>query len=214
MKSLRHLLVVLIILLVPSVFYLVVRTGKNNFIPLPVMGPREAPATAGGDTVYHTIGDYELISHLRQPVSQTNFEGKILVTDFFFVTCQTICPKMTMQMKRVQEKFKNDSSVVLLSVTVNPAQDSVPVLAGYAAEYGAVSGKWTFATGDKKVIYDLARHGYFLAAMPGDGGPGDFIHSEKLVLTDKQKRIRGYYDGTDPFDVNKLMEDIALLKRE
>jgi protein SCO1 len=93
MKSLRHLLVVLIILLVPSVFYLVVRTGKNNFIPLPVMGPREAPATAGGDTVYHTIGDYELISHLGQPVSQANFEGKILVTDFFFVTARPFVRK-------------------------------------------------------------------------------------------------------------------------
>ena len=214
MKSLRRVLAVLVILLVPSIFFLVLQTGKNQYNTLPILGPREAPETAGGDTIYHTLPDFSLISHRGDSVSLASFEGKILVTDFFFATCQTICPKMNMQMKRVQEKFKDRQDLALLSITVNPAQDSVAVLSRYANDYGADPKMWTFATGDKKVIYDLARHGYFLTAMPGDGGPGDFIHSEKLVLIDKERRIRGYYDGTDYLDVDKLVEDIVMLQYE
>jgi protein SCO1/2 len=214
MKSVRQLLVVLVILTVPSIFFLVLKTGKNNFSSLEIFGPREAPTAADGDTIYHTISDFSLTSQQGTPVTAADFNGKILVTDFFFATCQTICPKMTMQMRRVQEKFKSMPDVALLSITVNPENDSVPVLAAFAKEYQAIPGKWTFATGDKKIIYDLARHSYFLTAMPGDGGPGDFIHSEKLVLVDKERRIRGYYDGTDYLDVDKLIEDIVVLQHE
>jgi len=214
LKSGRQLLVVLIILIVPSIFYLFIRTGKNQYTTLEIFGPREAPAQAGGDTVYHTIGDFELVSQNGTPVVAEQFDGKILITDFFFATCTTICPKMNMQMKRMQEKFKSDSLVALLSITVNPEHDSVPVLAAYAESYGAEYPKWTIATGNKKVIYDLARNGYFLTAMPGNGGPDDFIHSEKIVLIDKEKRIRGYYDGTDYLDVDRLAEDIQMLEFE
>ncbi|HEX5001241.1 MAG TPA: SCO family protein [Bacteroidia bacterium] len=214
LKSGHQLLVVLIILIVPSIFYLLIRTGKNQYTTLEIFGPREAPAQVGGDTIYHTIGDFELVSHTGTPVVPAQFDGKILVTNFFFATCTTICPKMNMQMKRLQEKFKSDSLVALLSITVNPEHDSVPVLAAYAESYGAKYPQWTFATGDKKVIYDLARNGYFLTAMPGNGGPDDFIHSEKIVLIDKEKRIRGYYDGTDYLDVDRLAEDIQMLEFE
>jgi protein SCO1/2 len=121
---------------------------------------------------------------------------------------------MSMQMKRVQESLLSDSSVVLVSMTVNPEKDTVEALAAYAKEYGTVKGKWHLLTGKKTIIYDLARNDFFLAAMPGNGGPDDFIHSERLVLTDPDRRIRGYYDGTDFEDVNRLLDEIKVLQWE
>jgi protein SCO1/2 len=121
---------------------------------------------------------------------------------------------MTMQMKRVQEKFKADPDIALWSFTVDPQKDTVEAMKAYAQKHEAITGKWQFLTGDKKVIYDLARYGFFLTALEGDGGPDDFIHSEKLVLLDKDRRIRGYYDGTDYEDINKLMDEILVLKWE
>ncbi len=207
-------LILLGILLVPSLAYLIVSRGKNNYQRLEIFGPKEPSATNAGDTTYHTIAPFELTAHNNSVFSDKDLEGKIYVADFFFATCQTICPKMSMQMKRVQEAYKEDPDVILISHTVDPDRDTVNALASYAAEYGAISGKWFFLTGEKKEIYDLARHSYFLAAMPGDGGPDDFIHSEKLVLVDKHKRIRGFYNGTDYEDVNLLIDEIKVLKWE
>ena len=121
---------------------------------------------------------------------------------------------MSMQMKRVQEAYKDDPEIVLISHTVNPERDTVAALAAYAKEYGAIPGKWFFLTGDKTQIYDLARKSYFITAMEGDGGPDDFIHSEKIVLIDKDKRICGYYDGTDYESINLLIDEILVLKWE
>ena len=117
-------------------------------------------------------------------------------------------------MKRVQEAYKDDPEISLVSFTVNPEKDTVEALAAYAVEYGAVPGKWFFLTGDKKQIYDLARNSFFITAMKGDGGPDDFVHSEKIVLIDKEKRIRGFYDGTDYESVNLLIDEIKVLKWE
>lgn len=207
-------LILLGILLVPSLAYLIVSRGKNNYQRLEIFGPKEPSSTNPGDTSYHTIAPFELTAHDKSVFSDKDLEGKIYVADFFFATCQTICPKMSMQMKRVQEAYKEDPDVILISHTVDPDRDTVNALAAYAAEYGAINGKWFFLTGEKKEIYDLARHSYFLAAMPGDGGPDDFIHSEKLVLVDKHKRIRGFYNGTDYEDVNLLIDEIKVLKWE
>ncbi len=125
---------------------------------------------------------------------------------------------MSMQMKRIQEAYKDDSEITLVSYTINPEKDTVQVLADYAKEYGAIPGKWFLLTGDKKQIYDLARQSYFVAAVPVDpkisGGPDDFIHSEQLILVDKEKHIRGFYDGTDYEDVNLLIDEIKVLKWE
>jgi protein SCO1 len=202
------------ILLIPSAAYLLISKGKNNYQRLEIYGPKEPVTGQPGDTVYHTIAPFELVAHDSTVFSDKNLKNKIVVADFFFATCQTICPKMSMQMKRVQEAFRDDPEIVLISHTVNPEKDTVAALSAYASEYGALSGKWYFLTGDKKQLYDLARNSYFLAALPGDGGPDDFIHSEKLVLVDKNKRIRGYYDGTDYEDVNLLIDEIKVLKLE
>lgn len=214
-KRVNQVLILLGILLVPSIFYLVISSGENNYEKLTIFGPREPVAGSPGDTLYHTIPEFTLTSHTGKEFnSAAALKDKIFVAEFFFATCPTICPKMTMQMKRLQEKFKDDSEIALVSLTVDPKRDTVAALATYASQYGVNDTKWNLLTGDKKTIYDLARHGFFLAAMDGDGGEHDFIHSEKLVLIDKDKRIRGYYDGTDYENVNELMDEILVLKWE
>jgi len=115
---------------------------------------------------------------------------------------------------RVQNAFKDEADVVIISHTVDPENDTPPVLAKYAEKHKAIVGKWFFVTGDKKQLYDLARNSYYITAMPGDGTGDDFIHSEKMVLIDKDKRIRGFYDGTDYFEITRLIEEIKVLQYE
>ena len=137
-----------------------------------------------------------------------------IVADFFFTTCATICPKMTTQMERVQEAYKTDDRIVLLSHSVTPEMDSIPVLADYAALHNADPARWHFLTGDRKQIYSLARRSYFACQDEGDGGPDDFVHTENFVLVDPQRRIRGFYDGTNAGEVDQLISDIGKLLAE
>ncbi len=162
----------------------------------------------------HRIGDFELVNQDGKTVTNKDFDEFYYVTDFFFTTCPTICPSMSAQMQRVQKKYKDDEDFKILSHTVQPEVDSVPVLKEYANLYEADPKKWIFVTGDKKIIYDLARKSYFAAVTEGDGGPGDFIHTENFVLVDKEKRIRGFYDGTSEESVDQLLVDIEILSQE
>jgi protein SCO1/2 len=163
---------------------------------------------------YHTIKDFELYNQNGDTITEDFYNDKIYVADFFFTTCQTICPIMTDHMLEIQDKLKDDEEVLLLSHTVIPAYDSVPVLRKYADEKGVMDKTWNLVTGDKKEIYDLARKSYLAAKSDGDGGTFDMIHTENFVLVDKQKRIRGFYDGTDPTAIEELMQDIMILKQE
>lgn len=217
MKRFKPLIIVFGILFIPSIFFLVLKTGKNSYKRLEIFGPKEPAATITNgvpDTVYHNISSFSFTDQHGRTVSNETFKDKIYVADFFFAACKTICPQMSNQLVRVQEAFKNDSSVLILSYTVNPENDSVSALYDYSIQYKALKDKWFFATGDKKEIYDLARNSYFITAMEGNGGPDDFIHSEQFALIDKKGRIRGYYDGTDHFEVNRLIDEIAVLKLE
>jgi len=162
----------------------------------------------------HRIADFELINQDGKIVTQKDFEGVIYVADFFFTTCPSICPKMSTQMQRVVEEFKDNDQIMLLSHTVYPEIDSVPVLAEYAKKYNADSKKWMLVTGDKKHIYELARKSYFAITTEGSGDEDDFIHTENFILIDKKKRIRGFYDGTSPEDVDRLIEEIKILQGE
>lgn len=179
---------------------------------LPVIGPKTV--SANGDTVYHTIKDFSLLNQYKEIVTQQNTQNKIYVANFFFATCQSICPAMSNQLGRVQQAEKNDADFLILSHTVNPMHDTAEVLFEYAGKYGAIKNKWHFLTGDKKAIYNLAKEDYLVNALEDDGTPEGFIHSEALLLIDKQKRIRGIYDGTDSLQVNKLISDISILKTE
>jgi len=179
---------------------------------LPVIGGKTVSAT--GNTVYHTIKDFSLLNQYKEIVTQQNTQNKIYVANFFFATCQSICPAMSNQLGRVQQAEKDNADFLILSHTVNPMHDTAEVLFEYAGKYGAIKNKWHFLTGDKKAIYSLAKEDYLVNALEDDGTPEGFIHSEALLLIDKQKRIRGIYDGTDSLQVNKLISDISILKTE
>jgi protein SCO1/2 len=210
----KKLLILLFLLSFPSVLYVILSTGKINFIRLPYIGEREL-APNGKDTIYHSIPAFKLINQDGEIITEKDFEGKIYVADYFFTTCKSICPKMTTELLRVQEKFEYTNGLVkILSHTVDPEHDSVPVLKAYSKMVHADTKMWDFVTGDKKQLYDLARKGYLVNAMQGDGGKDDFIHSELFVLVDKEKHIRGIYDGTNIKSVNDLLDDIKVLIAE
>lgn len=162
---------------------------------------------------YHRIADFLLINQEGDTVTQDTFKDRIYVADFFFTTCATICPIMTEHMGQIQDKIKDDPSVLLLSHSVTPEIDTVAQLKRYADKKGVIPGKWHLVTGDKKQIYDLARKSY-LVAKDQPYSPYDLLHTENFVLIDPQRRIRGFYDGTDPEAIETLMRDIAILKKE
>ncbi|HRG02516.1 MAG TPA: SCO family protein [Bacteroidia bacterium] len=181
---------------------------------LPVIGEKKLAGEDGKDTLYHTIQPFAFVNQYHDTVSEKTIDNKIFVADFFFATCQSICPKMSSQLVHVQNAFKNDHNVLILSHTVNPSNDTVEVLNGYAQTYGAIKNKWHLLTGNKKAIYDMARFSYLVNALEDDGSAEGFLHSELFILVDAQKRIRGMYDGTDSVAVVKLISDIKLLKQE
>ncbi len=185
---------------------------------LPVYQPAQVSKELVDSTIqhikkYHTISNFKLINQNGDTITQNNYKGKIYVADFFFTTCQTICPKMTNNMAKIQEAIKNDPEVMLLSHTVTPIIDSVPQLKKYALQKGVIDSKWNLVTGDKKQIYDLARKSY-LVAKDVPYSPNDLVHTENFVLVDKKKRIRGFYDGTNLEEIKKLLHDLKVLKEE
>lgn len=188
-------------------------TKTENKLVLQVLGPKKLGGT-GTDTIYHTVGGFKLVNQNKDTLTEKVTDNKIYVADFFFATCQSICPQMSTQLNRVQNEFKSDNDFLILSHTVNPSHDTAEVLYAYAGKYQALPNKWHFLTGSKKTIYDLARYDYLVNALEDDGTPEGFLHSELFLLIDKQKRIRGMYDGTDSIQVNKLIADIKLLKTE
>lgn len=196
---------------------------KKNKRILPVYAPVDVndslvDSELQSKGIGHTIGNFELVDQNGNVFTQKNTSGKIYVTDFFFVNCGSICPKMTSQLQRVQNHYKDNNKVLILSHTVLPEVDTVEALRAYADQYGAIDGKWYFLTGNKKVIYNLARKNYFVVkeanGAVGDGGSSDFIHTENLVLIDSKKRIRGYYDGTSTSDVDRLIQEMQYLLDE
>ena len=199
------------LLLAAFIFLASCTQEKQKALLLPVLGEKK---TIGTDTVYHRVGPFQLINQYGDTITEANCKGNIYVANFFFATCQSICPEMSTQLKDVQAAFATDDSVLILSHSVNPLHDTVDVLLAYGKVYGALKNKWHFLTGDKKQIYDLAKASYLVNAVEDDGSPEGFLHSELLLLIDTQGRIRGMYDGTYAPDVKQLILDIQLLKKE
>lgn len=187
---------------------------ETKKLVLPVFGEKKLAGVEAKDTIYHTVQPFQFINQYGDTVSDKTVGNKIYIADFFFATCQSICPQMSSQLVHVQKAFEKDSDVLILSHTVNPMNDTVEVLKGYADSYGAKRNKWHFLTGEKKDIYDMARYSYLVNAFEDDGTPEGFLHSELFLLIDKQKRVRGMYDGTDSVAVVKLISDIKLLEQE
>lgn len=161
---------------------------------------------------YHTIADFSLTNQNGETITQEFYRDKIYVADFFFTTCPTICPIMTENMVYLQSQIANDNDVLLLSHSVTPDIDSVAQLKKYALEKGVLDKKWNLVTGEKKHIYELARKSYLAVKDDGDGGPFDMIHTENFILIDKERRIRGTYDGTNKEEMAKLLQDLKVLK--
>lgn len=162
----------------------------------------------------HKVSDFSLINQDGDTITQKDYAGKIYVVDFFFTRCPSICPIMTTNMGKLQQEFIKEDDVKFLSMSVTPELDSVSILKKYADKNGALVNKWNITTGDKTHIYNLARKSYFAAVDEGDGGLQDFIHTPNFVLVDKDRRIRGVYDGTNDLDVERAAQDIKRLQHQ
>lgn len=221
LKHTNFAIAISIVILLPVVcfMYFFVYKSDNFMKSPPIYGERKGVKTIEKegkityDTIYHSLPEFSFINQNGQAVSQKNYNGKIYVADFFFTSCQTICPTMTTQLGRLQTMFKpeRDIDYKILSHTVDPQHDMIAVLRHYADSIKSIDSIWTFVTGDKVALYDIARKGYLLPVEEGNGGADDFIHSEKLVLIDWAGRIRGFYDGTDSMELKKLADAIILL---
>lgn len=195
-----------------SLFYNVLKPGKT----LPIYNPADVNPELVDSTVQyiareHKIADFSFTNQNGKTITQKEYEGKIYVADFFFTTCGSICPIMTTNMVDVQKAFLNNPKVMLLSHTVTPEIDSVPVLKKYALQKGVVDSKWNLVTGDKKDIYSMARKSYLAVKLGKPSELYDMVHTENFVLVDAQKRVRGFYDGTKKEEIKRLIDDINWL---
>ena len=198
-----------------TVFYELLSVDKRLPIYSPSdVNPKLVDASVKHIQNNHKIADFSLINQNGEIITNKNYENKIYIADFFFTNCKSICIAMAYNMSELQSYYKNDTDIMFLSHSVTPIIDSVSVLKKYAENNGVVDGKWNLTTGTKKHIYELARKSYFAILDEGNGGENDFIHTEQFVLVDKNRRIRGYYDGTNKNDMQKIIDDIALLKKE
>ena len=195
-----------------ALFYSALKPKKT----LPIFNPSDVNPELVDTTVqyvrkYHTIADFSFINQNGKTITQNNYEGKIYVADFFFTTCGSICPKMTTNMIDIQTAFVNNPKVLLLSHSVFPEIDSVSVLKAYAKKNGVIDTKWNLVTGDKKEIYSMARKSYLAVKLGKPEELYDMVHTENFILIDAKRQIRGFYDGTDKKEIQRLIEDIHFL---
>lgn len=209
MKRYLKILIVGIILLGPLVWGLLWKYSKTSYHKLPIMGSVEMT----GDTTPWRIPNFSFIDQNGDSVTQRDFEGKVYVANFFFATCPDVCPRMNRNLHMVYDKFKKEPLLKFISHSVHPEHDSVPVLAEYASKLQVDSDKWHFVTGRKKDIYTIAEESYRALTVEGDK-PSNFIHSDKLILVDKEKHIRGIYDSQDYKEILRLQDDIIIVLKE
>lgn len=195
-----------------TLFYNALKPKKS----LPIFNPADVNPELVDSTVqykskYHTIADFSFVNQNGDTITQKDYEGKIYVADFFFTTCGSICPKMSVNLEEVQKAFATNPKVKLLSHTVFPETDSVPVLKAYAKKHNVIDAKWNLVTGDKKEIYAMARKSYLAVKLGKPSELYDMVHTENFVLVDTKRRVRGFYDGTNKEDIKKLIEDITFL---
>jgi protein SCO1/2 len=208
------------ILIVPGfLYYLLTVKGKNRYHPLPIYGPKVLAKTThrvGGkevpDTIFHTLGDFHLLDQNGKPVSLKSWDDKIFVIDFFYSHCPEVCNTMNGYVDSLARNYAKNNLVYFAGITVDPQRDSVKALRSYSMKFSAHGPKWQFLTGDTATIYHLARQGFLVNAL--DEGNGNFIYSDKIILVDSHKRIRGYYSGTSFADITRLNDEIKVLISE
>lgn len=209
MNKTRGIIILSIILIVPVLWVLFWKKGEYSYQKLPVLGE----TSLNGDTIPFVIGDFEFTDQNGQKVTKESLKGKVYVANFFFTSCPDVCPLMNTNLSIVVDKYQKNPHVMFLSHTVDPGTDSVSVLKEYARKFKADDEQWLFVTGSKNDIYRMAQEEYRVTATTGKKDI-DFIHSEKLVLIDKDFRIRGYFDGLDFNETKELMDAIRILLKE
>ena len=193
-------------------FFLACTTiDKKTKLPLPFLGE---PIINGTDTIPPTVKNFSFIDQDSNIITNSTFSDKIYVADFIFLSCPSICPKMNTEMLRVYNAFKNNDTVLFLSHTIDPEKDGVRQLKNFAENINVTSKKWHFVTGNQENIYDLAEHSYFSNAYKDSLAEGGFTHTGGLLLIDKNRHIRGVYDGTNDLETNRLISDIRILLKE
>ncbi|MBY8963994.1 SCO family protein [Flavobacterium sp. D11R37] len=222
-KKYKIFFIVMLVLsaIILALFYDALKPEKSLKIYNPSdVNPELVDTTVQYISRHHKIADFSFVNQNGDTITQEDYKGKIYVADFFFTTCPTICPIMTKNMVWLQDKIKDNPKVMLLSHTVTPEIDSVPVLRAYATKMGAIDGKWNMVTGDKKDIYYIARKSYLAVKTNTVGELYDMVHTENFVLVDTQGRIRGFYNGTNldkevegEKNVKQLLEDINWLSK-
>jgi protein SCO1/2 len=215
MKNKNQIILLTILLVSPVLVFLTLNRFGRNHYEVMVYYPLDSTQVNGKwHTTYHTIPDFTLTNQADRILTRKDLQGKIYVANFFFTRCgnPTLCPRMSEEFARVQEAFKEESNVLLVAHTVDPTYDTPEVLRAYGKKYGAIEGKWHFLTGNKKTIYDLAYYGYKInAGEEKNTVTPEFLHATKFMLIDEQGRVRGYYDGVDREEVDRLVVEIKIL---
>lgn len=196
-------LFIAIVVVFPLTVFAVVNWYERSVQTLPVLVNNK-----------HTIADFELTNQQGNKSTTEEWSGKIVVANFFFTHCPVVCPKMTANLKKVQQAFAKNKNLLLISFSVDPERDSVAQLKKFAERFNIDESNWQLLTGSKKEIYRLARKSFQVIATDGDGGANDFIHSDNLILIDAKKSIRGYYEGTEDKETIQLIKDIKKLEHE
>lgn len=224
-KSYKNLVVLLVILVLPVIFIFFLMTGETKHKTLPIMydlrNPEFDPSfmsntscTPNFEDSTHRAIPFSLTNQLGETITQKNLRGNIYVANFILTRCtQNICPKMASEMIRVQEAFKEDKDIKIVSYSIDPTYDTPEILKEYAQKYGADNSKWYFLTGTEEEIFQQAKCSYFLPAEKKDTYV-NIDHSERFVLVDRKGQIRGYYKGTDLVDVDRLIHEIQVLQLE
>lgn len=217
-KSTKYILL-LLLLVGPGLILIYLSKANHVFRSLPYYGPKELVHVAGQDvpdTIYYTVPDFSFTDQNGKEKSFDDFKDKILVVDFFFTSCPTICPIMTKEMERLQFQLKDPAfdDVRFISHTVDPRHDTPEVLKQYAEKHNADPNRWTFLTGEQEAIFRQGFKGYMMSTQEDSAAAGGFLHSSNFVLLDKDRHIRGYYDGTSSSEVDDLLGDIKLLIKE
>jgi protein SCO1/2 len=217
---LKKTAILVLVLIVPGfLYYLLTAQGKNRYKPLPVFGPKQVAQTFHRvkgkdipDTIYHFLSDFKLTNQKGTQVSLKTFENKIFIVNFFYTGCPTVCRTMNTYVSELAANYAKNKLVYFVSITVDPEHDTPMALENYAKTFKSTSSKWQFLTGDTSTIYNLARKSFLVNAL--QVGKRDFIYSDKLILIDQSKRIRGYYTGAATADVDKLNDEIKVLISE
>lgn len=196
-----------------SIFFIIVfifGACKESPKTLPILGNKDE---VDGKTIYHEIPDFSFVNQDSMAITNQTFEGKAYISDHFFISCPTICPKLSKSMLRIHDKFKADPNLLLISHSIDTKYDTIPRLKKYARNLGVTSDKWHFVTGEKDAILNIAED-YFNVALEDNDAPGGYNHSGRLILVDKDRHIRAFCDGTNTESVDKFMVDIQHLLRE